>query len=218
MQADWLIQACANELTEIAVGADEFLFRLGDTPRDLYLVAVGEARARRYGTDGAEIVMQRSRAGELFAEAGLVAPRYSCEGHCPVASRVLRIPLATIKERIVADGEFALRFSQFLALAMRRQCARYERLRLKRAGERVLHYLNCELTGPAGADLELDIPLAETTSAWNRRPSIASWPIWRRRASSSANRAAARSASSAPRRRARPDFAARADPSLNQCM
>lgn len=161
MQADWLIQACANELTEIAVGADDFLFRLGDTPRDLYLVVEGEARARRYGTDGAEVVMQRSRAGELFAEAGLVAPRYSCEGFCPVASRVLRIPLATIKERIAGDGEFALRFSQFLALAMRRQCARYERLRLKRAGERVLHYLNCELTGPAGADLELDIPLAE---------------------------------------------------------
>jgi DNA-binding MarR family transcriptional regulator len=64
-------------------------------------------------------------------------------------------------QQIASNGDFALRFSQFLALAMRRQCARYERLRLKRAGERVLHYLNCELTGPAGADLELDIPLAE---------------------------------------------------------
>lgn len=161
MQADWLIQACANDFSEIAIGADGFLFRLGDVPRDLYLVAEGEARARRFGTDGAQIVMQRSRTGELFAEAGLVAPRYSCEGFCPVPSRVLRIPLATIKARIAGDGEFALRFSQFLTLAMRRQCARYERLRLKRAGERVLHYLNCELTGPAGAELDLDIPLAE---------------------------------------------------------
>lgn len=161
MQADWLIQACGDHMTESAIEADGFIFRLGDTPRDLFLVASGEARARRYGTDGAEIVMQRSRAGELFAEAGLVAPRYSCEGFCPVASKVLRIPIATIKGRIASDGDFALRFSQFLALAMRRQCARYERLRLKRAGERVLHYLNCELTGPAGADLELDIPLAE---------------------------------------------------------
>lgn len=161
MQADWLIQACGSEIIETAVEADGFLFRLGDTPRDLYLIAEGEARARRYGTDGAEIVMQRSRAGELFAEAGMVAPSYSCEGYCPNASRVLRIPIATVKRQIAGDGDFALRFSQFLALAMRRQCARYERLRLKRAGERILHYLNCELTGPACADLELDIPLAE---------------------------------------------------------
>jgi len=161
MPANWLVQACGKDVVESTIEADGLLFRLGDTPRDLYLVIEGEARARRYGTDGAEIVMQRSRAGELFAEAGLVAPRYSCEGYCPNASRVLRIPIATIKQQIASNGDFALRFAQFLALAMRRQCARYERLRLKRAGERVLHYLNCELTGPAGADLELDIPLAE---------------------------------------------------------
>lgn len=160
-QTDWLIQACGKDVSEVAVEAEGFLFRLGDVPRDFYLVVEGEARARRYGTDGAEIVMQRARAGEFFAEAGMVAPRYSCEGYFPVASRVLRIPLVVIRQLITTNGEFALRFAQFLALSMRRQCARYERLRLKRAGERVLHYLNCELTGPAGADLELDIPLAE---------------------------------------------------------
>jgi DNA-binding MarR family transcriptional regulator len=76
-------------------------------------------------------------------------------------ARVSRIPIATIKRLIGSDGEFALDFAQFLTLSMRRQCARYERLRLKRAGDRVLHYLNCELTGPAGTALELDIPLAD---------------------------------------------------------
>lgn len=84
MQAEWLMQACAREPTEIAVGADDFLFRLGDTPRDLYLVAAGEGRARRYGNDGAEIVMRRSRAGELLAAADLGAPCYSCEGFAAI--------------------------------------------------------------------------------------------------------------------------------------
>lgn len=158
---EWLLHSCRDEVNELNISADGLLFRLGDTPRDLYLIVDGEARARRYGNDGAEIVMQRSRSGDLFAEAGLVAPRYSCEGYCPAATRVLRIPITAITHRIATDGAFALRFSQLLALAMRRQCARYERLRLKRAGDRVMHYLNCELTGPAGADLELDIPLAE---------------------------------------------------------
>jgi CRP-like cAMP-binding protein len=158
---DWLLHSCREDVSEITVEADDILFRLGDTPRDLYLISEGEARARRYGNDGAETIMQRSRGGELFAEAGLVAPRYSCEGYCPSPTRLLRIPITAITRRLSSDGEFALRFTQLLALAMRRQCARYERLRLKRAGDRVMHYLGCELTGPAGADLELDIPLAE---------------------------------------------------------
>ena len=158
---DWLSQSFGPQAQAVTVGAGEFLFRLGEIPDSLYLVQEGEARARRYSPDGAEILMQRSRAGELFAEAGLVAPRYSCEGFCPLASRVLCIPLPEVRARIAGNGDFALRFAQFQALAMRRQCARYERLRLKRAGDRVLHYLNCELTGPAGTILALDIPLAE---------------------------------------------------------
>jgi CRP-like cAMP-binding protein len=160
-QTDWLLEACGKDVVTMTVAAGDFLFRLGDVPRDIILVVAGEARARRFGADGAEIVMQRARPGEFLAEAGMVAPRYSCEGFCPIDSTIRRIPIATIKRLIGTDSTFALRFAEFLALSMRRQCARYERLRLKRAGDRVLHYLNCELTGPAGAALELDIPLAD---------------------------------------------------------
>jgi len=161
MNADWLQQVFEKESQESAYRTGDFIFRLGDAPRYLYLVVSGEARAQRYSPDGAEIVMQRARTGELFAEAGMVAPRYSCEGYCTQPARILLIPFDKLRARIQSDGEFALRFSQFLTLSLRRQCARYERLRLKRASDRVLHYLNCELTGLAGADLELDIPLAD---------------------------------------------------------
>lgn len=157
----WLVEALAQNSREIALEAGGLLFRLGDIPAHLYFVLDGEVRARRFSPDGAEILMQRSHAGELFAEAGMVAPRYSCEGHCPIPSRILCIPLADIRLHIEKGGDFALRFTQFLSISMRRQCARYERLRLKRAADRVLHYLNCELTGPAGAALALDVSLAE---------------------------------------------------------
>lgn len=156
----WLVETLADTSREVAISAGNLLFRLGDIPASLFLVMEGEARARRFSTDGAEILMQRSRSGELFAEAGMVAPRYSCEAYCPIPSRLLCFPLADIRQRIESDGVFALRFTQKLSIGMRRQCARYERLRLKRATDRVLHYLNCELTGPAGAALALDIPLA----------------------------------------------------------
>lgn len=160
-ETDWLLQACGKDVVAMSVAAGDFVFRHGDVPQSMFLVVAGEARARRYGADGAEIIMLRSRPGELFAEAGMVVPRYSCEGYSPSDSKLLRIPFATITRLIEADAGFALSFAQFLALSMRRQCARYERLRLKRAGDRVLHYLNCELSGPAGATLELDIPLAD---------------------------------------------------------
>ena len=159
--SDWLERTFGRDERVVTVAAGDLLFRLGDVPQSLYLILDGEARARRYAPNGAEILMQRSRAGELFAEAGMVAPRYSCEGYSPRASRVLCIPLHEVRERISSDGDFALRFALFQAVAMRRQCARYERLRLKRAADRVLHYLNCELTGPSGTTLILDIPLAE---------------------------------------------------------
>lgn len=161
MDADWLATTFDTSGRVATLAAGDLLFRLGDMPTSLFLVLEGEVRARRFSPDGAEILMQRSRAGELFAEAGMVAPRYSCEGCCALPSRIMRVPLDAVRHRIAEDGDFALRFTQFLSLAMRRQCARYERLRLKRASDRVLHYLNCELTGPAGAALELDIPLAE---------------------------------------------------------
>lgn len=157
----WLAEALADDCREIVVPAGELLFHLGDVPASLFLVQEGEARARRFSPDGAEILMQRSRSGELFAEAGMVAPRYSCEAYCPIPARLSCFPLAKIRSRIESDGGFALRFTQMLSIGMRRQCARYERLRLKRAADRVLHYLNCELTGPAGAALELDVSLAE---------------------------------------------------------
>ena len=157
----WLVEALADTCQEIALSAGGLLFHLGDIPASLFLVLEGEARIRRFSPDGAEILMQRSRSGELFAEAGMVAPRYSCEAYCPVPTRLLSFPLTDIRRRIESDGAFALRFTQMLSIGMRRQCARYERLRLKRAADRVLHYLNCELTGPAGTALALDIPLAE---------------------------------------------------------
>ena len=149
MNADLLMEVFTDSARENSITSGEVLFRLGDVPEYLFLILDGEARAHRYSPDGAEIVMQRARVGELFAEAGLVAPRYSCEGYCSLPSRLLRIPLLAVRSRIAGDGEFALRFAEFQAMAMRRQCSRVECLRIKRAGDRVMHYLNCE--GPVMA-------------------------------------------------------------------
>lgn len=157
---DWIVQAFGGERQAEGVDAGGRLFRRGDEPDCLYLVLSGEARACCPGPKGTELVMQCSHAGELFGEAGLVAPRHACDGICPVDSRVLRFPLDQVRARIARKGEFALRFAELLASVLARQHARYECLRLT-AAERVLHYLHYQRNGSPKASLALDISMAE---------------------------------------------------------
>jgi CRP-like cAMP-binding protein len=88
--------------------------------------------------------MLRSRAGELFAESSLADNQYRCDGLAACASRVALVPVDML--RAALGGESSLAFGMCMAMARqaRKQCSRQERLRLKRARDRVLHFLACE--------------------------------------------------------------------------
>ena len=73
---------------------------------------------------------------------------------------LLAWPLATFRQALRDDPDFSLAFMQHVVNKMRLQCSRVERLRLKHAHERVLHYLTC------GADAEGWISLPGTTQEW----------------------------------------------------
>ncbi len=114
----------------------------------MFLVLDGEVRLSRFAKDGSEITLQRAGRGEFFAEAALNAPRYNCNARASQPSAVLAFPAETIRELLEKDLEFARQWVALLARQLHDARARLERLALKSAAERVLHYLHIEGKGP----------------------------------------------------------------------
>jgi CRP-like cAMP-binding protein len=137
---DWLLR----EATSVALARNERLFHVGERVEHIHCVRQGELLAVRYLGDGSEAVMQRARDGEFFAQSAMLVPHYSCDARAASPTEVLRIPVRELREGLGSDGAFALAFAGQLAADLRRQCTRVERLRIKRARDRVRHYLVCE--------------------------------------------------------------------------
>ena len=146
----------------------DHLFRRGEPVEWLAFVLEGELKAVRYQPDGAESVMVRGLPGEFFAEASLATGHYVCDGIAKRASRVALWPADEVQRMLGESGEFALGFAMAIARQSRKQCSRYERLRLKRARDRVMHYLNCEV--PVGVDVTLSPSLVELAAELGLEP------------------------------------------------
>jgi CRP-like cAMP-binding protein len=150
------------------------LFHAGDPVEWVYWVARGALKLVRYAPDGTEIVLHRAFAGETFAEASLSAGRYHCEGLCDRDCRLLALPAEMFRRCLREDPDFAAVWQDALARALRVQRARYERLGLKSAGARVLHYLVSEGQGTPPA-----IILPGTLREWAAELGLAHETLYR---------------------------------------
>lgn len=117
----------------VPLSKGEVLFRNGEAVTSLAYVLTGEMKAVRSHIDGAECVMVRSKPGEFFAESALASPAYVCDGIAVCSSRIALVPVEALRQALRTDGDFALAFALALAKQARKQCSRYERVRLKRA-------------------------------------------------------------------------------------
>lgn len=140
----FLPPALLQESTRVALTRNERLFRVGEKVEHIHFVLEGELLAVRYLRDGSEAVMQRARDGEFFAQSAMLVPAYSCDARATSPTEVVRIPVRELRHALSCDGSFAMAFAGQLAADLRRQCTRVERLRIKRARDRVRHYLVCE--------------------------------------------------------------------------
>ncbi len=140
--------------TELARG--ETLFVTGTPVHTVYLVERGELRAVRTLADGSEAVMMRAGPGELFAIASLFMPTYPCDAVAITATVVRALPRSDFEAALTAHPDFAAALVKTLAMGIKKQCGRVERLRLKRARDRVLHFLACE---SRDGSIELHMPL-----------------------------------------------------------
>jgi len=138
--------ACAARRISLTKG--EALFREGQQVTGIYYVISGEVKALRHTSANNEAVMARAKAGELFAESAIAAPQYTCDAVAVKPSGLLFLPMEDL-ELALTDAEFSKAFFLANAANARRQCSRYERVRLRSARERVLHLLACE-AGPDG--------------------------------------------------------------------
>ncbi len=154
LPADFLDQAQTREL-----GRGESLFRQGDPVRHVVIVREGELKAIRHQADGSECVMLRARAGEMFAESSLADSHYRCDGIAVEPTRVSLVPVDMLRAALGGEESLAYAFCMAIARQARKQCSRQERLRLKRARDRVLHFLACE--GGADGVVSWTAPLSE---------------------------------------------------------
>ena len=136
----------------------ETLFRLGDPLRGVFCVVAGEIRLVRRARNGMEIVLQRSRGG-FFAEASFDTKVYHCDAVVGQPGAVLRFPAQAFRAALATDVMFRNAWMVHLAreiLKLRAQC---ERLGLKSAAQRIVHYIESE-----GADGI--VTLTESRMAW----------------------------------------------------
>jgi len=148
----------ARAARRISLKKGEALFREGQAVAGIFYVILGEAKALRHMAESREAVMARARGGEFFAESAIAAPRYSCDGVAVKPSELLFLPMESL-DAALTDAGFAKAFFLANAANARRQCSRYERVRLRSARERVLHLLACE-SGPDGV-FDWPAPLTE---------------------------------------------------------
>ncbi|MGV6849047.1 MAG: Crp/Fnr family transcriptional regulator [Marinibacterium sp.] len=164
---DYLGIALGDAVAVRRLGKGETLFRTGEPVSDIFFVLEGEVKAARFLPDGTEVVMMRAGAGEYFAESALAAPRFSCDAMCIKPARVAVLPVADVNAAL-AHPDFARAFVMAVAGYSRRQCSRYERLRLRSARDRVLHMILCE-SDPDGR-LDWALPLSELATELSLDP------------------------------------------------
>jgi CRP/FNR family transcriptional regulator, dissimilatory nitrate respiration regulator len=151
--SDWIPPELKAAAITVRLAKDESLFIPGDKVAYFYFVQAGELAAMRCMPNGAEAVMLTARAGEFFGEASLFLTHYTCTARAMTPCILAGISLARFSEALESVPGFAYSFTRILAMTLRRQCSRMERLRLKSATDRVLHYLTCETDETGWADI-----------------------------------------------------------------
>lgn len=126
---------------EIAVAANEHVFRIGAPVRSLFLVQEGSVHLERHSFAGARLVLQKAEAGDILAEASCFATHYHCNGIAATPARLLSVPMKKFLAEFSSDPALAAAFTQHLAKEIQAVRARAEILSLKTVAARLDSWL-----------------------------------------------------------------------------
>lgn len=121
----------------------ETLFRIGDPVKHVFLVISGEARLIRLDRNGGEVILQRSRGG-FIAEASLDSRAYHCDGLASEPTAILALLAGAFRSALESDPTFCKAWQTQLAKEVRKLRAQCERLSLRSAADRIIHYIESE--------------------------------------------------------------------------
>lgn len=121
----------------------ERLFAQGQRPDRMFYVSSGEVVLQRLGAHGENLVLQRVRQG-LVAEASLQSPIYHCDAWVTASGDLIGIPVDAIRQALLTDPAFAMRWVGMLNQELKRLRAQCERLSLKGVKDRLLHLIETE--------------------------------------------------------------------------
>ena len=144
MAEDWIEQFLGTlrlAASRIDINKGQRIFHLGDEVDAVYRVLEGEVCLTRFSPEGTEIVLQRAREGDFFAEASLFGTKYHCDAICARSGCCLRLPAEALRHCLANDPGFAMEWVATLSRNLRRQRAAQERLGLKSLRMRVIHYM-----------------------------------------------------------------------------
>ena len=109
----------------------------------MYYVAGGEVVLQRPGSHGESVVLQRARQG-FVAEASLQSSKYHCDAAVTLSATVVSLPIEPIKQALLADPAFAMRWIGMLNQELMRLRLQCERLSIKGVRDRLLHLIETE--------------------------------------------------------------------------
>jgi CRP-like cAMP-binding protein len=137
----YLPQTLRAAARQIVLRRGQPLFSIGDPIKSLFYIAEGEIRLVHFMPNGDEIVLQSVTAGHALAECSACLNDYTCMAEATRHSRVLAVPLDLFNQFLAENAAFASAWAYDLATRMRDLYMRCERLKMRTARERVLHYL-----------------------------------------------------------------------------
>jgi CRP-like cAMP-binding protein len=124
----------------------DVLFLQGIKPVQMFYVAIGEIVMQRPNVQGDLLVLQRVRQG-FVAEASLQVGHYHCEAVATCAGSHIALPIVLVRQALMTDAAFAMRWIATLNQEMRRLRNQCERMSLKSVQARLLHLIETEGSG-----------------------------------------------------------------------
>lgn len=139
---DKLPTALIRQAKQLPLTASSALFRKGETPQYIYFLIHGCITLARCHEQGSSCIMQHIQHGFL-AEASLFGTEYHCNAIAHSDSELLAFPIAPFYQAL-DEPDFRDFWIKSLSLEIKRLRTQVERLTLKTASERILHYLETE--------------------------------------------------------------------------